>query len=558
MIQYQWANWALAFIEGFALILSPCILPILPILFAGSVTAGKRRFIGIIIGFVVVFSLVTSFARLFVQYVALDPDILRLIGFVVILFFGLIMVFDKLNFWFGRFSQRISALTEEIPDPRETGLWPGIILGAAVSLIWVPCGGPILAAAIVQAAVQDTYFESFLIVGFFALGSIIPLLIVAFLGKIFIKQIHFLKIHSIAIRKIMGVVIIAGAFLAFYGNWLPGYLPMPNAPNVVMENTEKHEGLIAGLRQPYAAPPLLGIQGWINSAPLNLEELRGKVVLLDFWTYSCINCVRTLPELNEWYRRFHDQGLEIIGVHTPEFEFEKDFENVKDAIARYHIHYPVALDNKYGTWISYHNRYWPSQYLIDKNGMVVYQKFGEGNAEIMEHNIVTLLNKDDLYLIDKPVPKMNQYDVLQTPEIYLGYLRVNGYGGIMSLVPNSMKKYKTPVVLAKDAWAVSGLWEQKSEKIIGGRGKPSIRLHFFAGKVFAVMGSENERNISVKVSLNGQPIGSQGGEDVTDSEVTVSEHRLYALADLAQADVGQITLEAQRSGLAIYTFTFGN
>lgn len=558
-MEYQWLNLGLAFVEGFALIASPCVLVVLPIVIAGALAGQKRTLVGMMIGFVCLFSLATLLTHYLVQNISMNSNLLRMIGFIFILGFGVVLVSDKLSQRFSRYAQRIADIAHIFPNPRQDGFWAGIGLGASLALIWTPCAGPILASAIVQSAVQKTWMNSVVILFFFASGAILPMALIALGGKWIFKQVLFLKSHAWQIRKGMGVVIILSALVALYGGRLPQYIPMHDAPNLQIPQVKHPKGLIAPLLQPYPAPPLQGIETWLNSSPLTIAQLKGKVVLIDFWTYSCINCIRTLPELERWYAQYHDKGLEIIGVHTPEFEFEKNPKNVERAIGDYHITYPVALDNHYGTWISYHNQYWPAQYLIDQNGMVVYQKFGEGNGDIMEHNILTLLNMPSYQIsIGKNHTAMNnQFEALQTREIYLGYLRSNAYGGAMNIVANAMSEYAMPFNLAQDTWAISGFWEVNRDRIVSGKLHPSIQLRFFAGKVYAVMGSESENPIHVKVFFNDSPIGDKGGKDVKDSTLIVNQYGLYELVHLPEPDVGVLTLQSDEPDLAIYTFTFG-
>ena len=433
----------------------------------------------------------------------------------LILIFGIILIIDPLSALFSRVFQGLSRVGQASPEQPTDGFISGCILGASLSLIWVPCGGPILAAAIVQSAVQKTYFDSVLILCFFALGSIIPLLLIGTVGRQLITQLQFLKSHSVLIRKILGIIMILSAVWALSGPRLPDKSPMVDAPNVVVPTVKAQDSLIGGLAQPYPTPALRGITEWINSPPLTLSELKGKVVLIDFWTYSCINCVRTIPELNAWYKAYHDKGLVIIGIHSPEFEFEKNADNVKRAVADYQIHYPVGLDNDYGTWLSFHNIYWPAQYLIDRNGMVVYENFGEGNAEVTEQNILTLLNIPGIPLsAETPhIPKPSE--ALQTPELYFGSKRASAYAGIEPLSENTTQQYSIPNNIPKDNWALSGGWKIEPERIITTHQHARIACRFFAGKVFAVMGSVTDQPITVTVLLNGHPIGAQGGKDLT-------------------------------------------
>lgn len=305
------------------------------------------------------------------------------------------------------------------------------------------------------------------------------------------------------------------------------------------------------LDKPYIAPDLKGISAWINSQPLTLQQLRGKVVLIDFWTYSCINCVRTLPYITAWDKKYRDKGLVIIGVHSPEFPFEKNLDNVKLAVKKYNIQYPVALDNDFATWRNYKNNWWPAHYLIDKNGNVVYTHFGEGGYDVTENNIRMLLGEN----IIKNMPKAaSQIGFFQTPETYLGYDRAERF---MSPEP-LFGAYLYPEKLRRHQWALKGHWERAAEKITAQKAGDAIQLHFHAKKVFLVMGSENNLPVSAKIYLNGKPIDTAAGKDVKNNELIVERDTLYELVNLPNAQDGTLEIIAQAPGLEAYAFTFGS
>lgn len=557
-------NYGLAFAEGFALILSPCILPILPIMLSGTIEGGKKRPLGIICGFVVTFALFTLFSRVLVQHLGINLDLLRKISFGIIALFGIVLVSDYLSAKFSHFTQWVANAGAGITTNKtaQGGFFSGLLLGAFISLIWVPCGGPIIAAAIVQTAIQKTSWQSFLTFFCFALGSAVPMLFIALVGRKIIGSVNFLKSRSELLRKCFGVIIIIAALVAPFANTIvSGYAPMPEAPNVTKAVTLADTGkLINGLSNPYPAPALQDNSAWINSAPLTLAQLKGKVVLIDFWTYSCINCLRTLPYLTSWYSKYHADGFVIIGVHTPEFEFEKNLTNVQQAVSKDHILYPVALDNNYATWTNYKNRYWPADYLIDKNGLVVYQHFGEGGYAEAEHNIRVLLGIKSpavAQINKKPEPNITAM-LLQTPETYLGYARADSYGGAQPLVYDQVQTYAFPAFLVKDNWALQGKWTVHSERIISAGDNAAIKIHFYARKVFAVMGSSGNKPIVVKILLDGEPIADNAGADVQDSQFILANHTIYEIVAFKQAMTGTLELIPESQGAEFYTFTFGS
>ncbi len=516
-------NLALAFVEGFALILSPCILPILPIMLSGGIEGGRSRPYGIITGFVLVFASFTIISRLLVQHLGINLDIVRYIAFALIGLFGLILISDKLSNKFEHLTQRFASIgmvASAKADQPSGGFFSGVLLGGLVSLIWVPCGGPILAAAIVRSAVEDSNWGSFFSFLFFALGSVLPMIIIAMLGKTIMQKLTFLKKNTGRLRKIFGVIILAAAVLAL----------IPMHTNSIPANTGLSEAtsnqLVDALSLPYPAPAILDApNNWINSPPLAIADLKGKVVLIDFWTYSCINCVRTLPYLNNWYAKYHDQGLVIIGVHTPEFEFEKNPSNVIQAVQEDGIKYPVVMDSNYATWLSYHNQYWPAHYLIDKQGNVVYESFGEGDYAQTEHNIQVLLGVQGNVTTPQPNAVATSAFSNQTPETYLGGARASKFLGL---------------------WSTEGSWVSQDQYIVSTGPNASITIDFNAQKVFLVAGVAN-KPVVVTVLLNGKNIGT----------FTLTHHDLYPVLTLPKQSTGKLTLQFATPGAELYTFTFG-
>ena len=307
------------------------------------------------------------------------------------------------------------------------------------------------------------------------------------------------------------------------------------------------EDTVLQLRDPvtqaYAAPEITGITGWINGKPQTLAALRGKVVLLDFWTYSCINCLRTLPHLREWQTRYADKGFTIIGIHSPEFAFEKDQPNVQRAIDRFQISWPVGLDNNMATWRAYNNKYWPAKYLIDQQGRVVYTHFGEGAYDITEQNIRTLLGLgaalDDTGAVAKVTSQA------QTPETYLGTHRAKsewkGPDGTWSKIPLHQ-------------WQALGQWTRTPEYIESTASGDTLYLHFHAKKVFLVMEGSGASTVQVKLESGGG--WDDLGKDAGDGRIVTDESRLYELADLPDTRDGVLKIVSTNPGTRLYAFTF--
>lgn len=540
-MQIELLNYVLAFLEGFALIISPCILPILPVILSGSIQGGKKRPFGIIIGFVVVFVLFTFFSRKLVAIFGIDLNIIRNISLALLFMFGIVMLSNYLTDKFDLLTQRLANVGSSLKIFNEpnSGFSSGILFGSLIGIIWTPCAGPILAAVILQTILQKTDLSSFITVLFFGIGVSIPMLIITIFGNTITTKFSFFKTHAISLRRLLGYIIIASVVYMIYGSGITISLTKPKENLLIPQKM-----LIHSLNKIYPMPQINGIAAWINSEPLQSAQLKNKVILIDFWTYSCINCIRTLPYLKDWYEKYHDQGLIIIGVHSPEFDFEKDLSNVKKAVANLGIKYPVALDNNYITWQNFNNHYWPAHYLIDKNGNVVYEHFGEGEYDVTENNIRFLLG-----LNSKPMQAEKTAYVPQTPETYLGYERADRFNSPEFFANNKSKLYSYPEKLNDDAWALKGNWIIEDQRIIADSPSSAIKLHFRAGKVYVVMGIAAKNPIKVKLFLNGNPapIG----------EVEVTTHTLYTLLDLSSSIDGTLEIVATEPGLEMYAFTFG-
>lgn len=543
-------NMGLAFIEGFALIISPCILPILPIILAGGLSGSKARPLGIIIGFVVTFTLVTLFIRVFIHFTGVDPDTIRNISFIMLLLIGVIMVSDYLSDKFSVFTERLANVGSSIGtiNNSQSGIWGGILFGGLVAVIWTPCAGPILAAVIVQSIIQQTSFSSVMVVLAFAIGAALPMLLITLIGRRAMNKFGFFRNRAIFFRKFLGIIIILSCLYLIYDSSIRLSFGQSRIPQTAATT------IINKIEHPYKAPQIAGISAWINSPPLQIGDLQGKVVLIDFWTYSCINCIRTLPYLKDWYDKYHDRGFEIIGIHSPEFAFEHDLANVKNAVEKYGIKYPVALDNNFTTWQNFHNEYWPAHYLINKEGNVVYEHFGEGEYDATENNIRFLLGLTGTVT---PTSALDAYSPMQTPETYLGYARAKTYASPQTIEKNLPANYSYPETLSMNQWALQGNWIVFSDKIKAASAGAAIKLHFHSKKVYAVIGMP-EKPIQVKVLLNGQPVIEDKGNDVLNGQITVVNDRLYSLIKLPSESDGDLELIAADAGLEIYTFTFGS
>ncbi len=315
----------LAFIEGIALILSPCILPILPLVLSSALGGGKQRPIGIIIGFITSFCLFAFFSRWIVLTLGIDVNIIKYASLVLLTLLGITMLSPYLSEKFSLLTQRFADIGNRFSGhEQEEGFFSGVAIGVLIGLIWTPCAGPILAVVLVQVIRQKSNWQGFLTLLAFSIGAGVPMLLITLLGRNVMNRLQFFKRHADGIRRILGAIILLSVVLIASGfdQRLLAWQSASSSNKQIINST----GLEDALDAPYPAPDFVGIDTWLNSPPLTMAQLKGKVVLIDFWTYSCINCVRTLPYITAWDQRYRDKGLVIIGVHSPEFEFEKNVE----------------------------------------------------------------------------------------------------------------------------------------------------------------------------------------------------------------------------------------
>lgn len=558
----------LAFLGGIVTILSPCILPILPIVLSGSVTGGKKRPLGVVAGFIVSFTFFTLFLSAIVKATGLSADALRIISVLIIAFFGLSLIMPNLQ----RFVEKrfiFNARAFQIKQGPSDGVWAGVLIGASLGLVWTPCVGPILASIITLAATSNVGADAVMVTLAYATGTSIPLLAITYGGRTLLTDHPWLLANTARIQKGFGVLMLLAA-LALFFSWdrafqtyiletFPNYgtgLTKLEDNALVKQQLEAIKTNPKGERMIQAPEFILGGQ-WVNSNPLTMQALRGKVVLVDFWTYTCINCIRTLPYLKSWHEKYKDKGLVIVGVHTPEFAFEKDIGNVKKAVSDFGITYAVMQDNDYATWQAYANRYWPAKYLIDATGTIRYTHFGEGEYDQTERMIQKLLSEAG-NAVEETVSNPTYRVQTRTPETYLGYRRIAGLASPEQIVPDKPVVFTAPVELRKNTFALSGVWT-----ISGERARPqkdaALTFHFDAAEVFLVMRPMKlGATGAIRVYLDGKPVAAElSGEDVSQAIVKITGDRLYKLIKLPSPGPHILKLEVLHNDIELYAFTFG-
>ena len=573
-----------AFVSGLVTIFAPCVWPLLPIILSASSGGGHRKPLGITLGIMLSFGLLTLTISYVIKIIPFDPDFLRYFAVGVIGFLGLMLVVPllsrKLEALVSRLSGKVSTGTAQ---SQGSGFWSGITVGAALGIVWTPCAGPILATIATLAATTSVNLGIIFVTIAYIIGIGIPLFIFATLGKYVFSKTRLFSKYTGRVQQVFGVIMIVTAILIAtnYDKVLQVKLldAFPSYTNFIYElegstgvkeqldqlNDNEGSGLLDNLNGDALtnlgpAPEFVGVTNWLNTEEaLSVSSLKGKVVLVDFWTYTCINCIRTLPHVTSWYEKYKDEGFVVVGVHTPEFEFEKKTENVADAIRQYNITYPVAQDNDYATWRNYDNRYWPAKYLIDASGNVRYVHFGEGKYKETEEAIQTLLEEAG-NLVDTPLSDISDQTPRErlSPETYLGSLRMTYYFPTRTL-DNGLGEFELSQNVPRNSFSFGGEWEVTDEYSKTGDSSV-LGYSFYADKVFLVMRPEVENtSTQVKVFLDGKQVEAKdAGNDVENGVVNVDSDRLYNLVDLSDgAGDHVLILEFGEGDVEVFAFTFG-
>jgi cytochrome c biogenesis protein CcdA/thiol-disulfide isomerase/thioredoxin len=537
----------IAFLAGLITAVSPCVLPVLPIVLAGGASGGRRRPYAIVAGMIAMFVVSILFATYLLHELGLPQDLLRNVAIALLFAVAVTLLWPRAGLLLER---ALAPLSRRLGGGGDLG--GGFLLGAALGFAFVPCGGPILAYVSAQAASVNFGFKPIALAIAYALGASVVMLGIAVGGR---RVAGPLRARMSQLRIALGIVVGASALALVFNADTRLQTALPNWTNFLQRHTEQtayashklygrsatpkpvRQTSLVGLPDYGPAPALHPGGRWFNTAPLTLRQLRGKVVLIDFWTYSCINCLRTLPHLEAWYSTYHPEGFVIIGVHTPEFAFEHVASNVGAAIRRLGIKYPVVQDNNYETWTAYNNEYWPAEFLIDRTGHIRHVHLGESSYGETEGFIRRLLSVTDVK--ETKVPDLTPTG-FGTPESYLGYERLERYAG-SSLHKNAVASYTFPRAVPQNELAYAGSWNVMSQRIVAGL-DARLRLHFLAQHVYLVLGGHGR----VSQLLDGMKRGT----------IDVNSYRLYTLLNLPKPEDATLDLHFT-PGVQAYAFTFG-
>jgi cytochrome c biogenesis protein CcdA/thiol-disulfide isomerase/thioredoxin len=604
---------AFAVLAGAATAITPCVLPVLPALLSASGSGGRRRPLGVVTGLTLTHTITIVGIASVVDGVGFADGTLRTLAIVMLGIFGLTLLVPRASHWI---EARMSALSRLGPRDAGDGFRSGLPVGGALGFVYAPCAGPILAAVISVSASRGTTGGLVAVAVAYGLGSGVVLLALALGGRRVIDRLRRGR-RGPLVQRGFGVVMVLTALLMLanldirfqsaLASEFPSFLTNPTgglersravearladlrgaskfkartgsppAPPAAAASDGARAGsphappaaaasdaALPGVRTPDlavlgAAPEFTGTQRWFNSPPLTMKGLRGRVVLIDFWTYTCINCLRTLPYLKAWDARYRAQWLTVVGVHTPEFAFEKKAANVLQAIRDKGLRYPVVQDNDYATWNAFTNQAWPAHYLVDARGRVRYVHLGEGDYPQTEAAIRTLLaeaGQRRLGAAARPRGRIETVGAKSTPETYLGSARAQGFSPVGPA--NGTRDYAAARgdALPQSVFSLGGRWAIGDESARAVR-HATITAHVVGTAVYLVLSSAGDRPRRVQVRLDGRPISAAlAGDDVHDGVVTVRRQRLYALVRLRSIQDHVLTLRLD-PGVSGYAFTFG-
>ena len=583
--------YLLAFVGGVLTILSPCILPVLPFVFARADQPFRRSGLPLLAGMALTFSLVATAAAFGGHWVVRLNQGGRYAAMAIFLVLGITLIFPSLAEKLTHPLVQAGSKLQGGPGGEQASPGKSFLLGISTGLLWAPCAGPILGLILTGAAIQGPGARSTFLLLAYALGAAVSLAIALLAGKKVLSTMKRSLAFDVWIRRGLGIAVIAGVVAIALG-WDTNLLAKFSFVNTANAETRLIQKLgpaksarLALAHNPSTTPvsaaqtqvklddegPMPSLDGavaWINSPPLTTQSLRGKVVLIDFWTYSCINCLRALPYVEAWSQKYKDAGLVVIGVHTPEFAFEKDRANVEKAVRDLHITYPVAIDSNYQIWQAFDNEYWPAHYFSDGKGRVRYHHFGEGEYDQSEHVIQELLKANGAQSLAAGVVDVSATGVeakpdngnVASPETYIGYKRAEHFASEEPLNRDVRSVYAPHPRLSQNQWALAGAWTVSSEDAVSQAPHAKILFRFHARDLHLVLGpAKNGKPVRFIVKIDGTAPGDDHGSD-TDAhgEGTVKVHRLYQLIRQKGAvEDRTFEIEFLDPGVQAFAFTFG-
>ena len=582
----------LAFLGGALTILSPCILPVVPFVLARTEQPFARSTLPLLIGMAATFAAISTLAAVGGAWAVHVNNYGRIFAMVLLALSALALLSRRFA---DRATRPIVALGARLSERRadgSTGVVSSVVLGIATGFLWAPCAGPILGLILTGAALRGPSTETTVLLLAYALGAAASLAIIAAASTRVIAALKRTFAAGEWLRRALGAaVLLAVASIAL--GWDTGVLTRlstagtnrleqglieqvnPRAGsesdqgsmNGSMTGTMSGHAPAADVQVEGEMPSLAGAVTWLNSPPLTREALRGKVVLIDFWTYSCINCLRALPYVKSWWERYRADGLVVIGVHAPEFPFEKDPGNVTHAVKDLGITYPVALDNNYAIWQAFNNEYWPAHYFIDAQGRIRGHHFGEGDYAGSEQLIRQLLAEAGAASLPgqataaggSGVEAASDLSAIGSPETYVGYERAANFASPGGERHDEPYDYRAPQALDLNQWALSGTWRVEPQRAVATATPADIEFRFSARDLHLVLGPAGGHAIRFRVTIDGRAPNADHGVDVqADGTGRVTEQRLYQL--LRQKDPkGEHTfrIEFLDPGVQAYSFTFG-
>ncbi|WP_075293134.1 cytochrome c biogenesis protein DipZ [Pararhizobium arenae] len=579
----------IAYLGGVLTIFSPCILPILPFVFARAGQPFFKSTLPMLAGMAATFALVATLAAIGGSWAVRANEFGRLAALALLALFGVSLLFPRTANWLARpaanFGNRLNNKVGMGTAPTAAS---GLILGIATGLLWAPCAGPILGLVLTGAALQGANAQTTLLLLAYATGAASSLAIALLAGsKAFARMKHALPVSE-RIRQGLGAAVLAGVAVVASGldtrvlarlsytstsafeqallDGLDTRTPRETGRVVVTASKDGGKPFLSDLPIESDAPSLDGAVQWLNSPPLSRQQLLGKVVLVDFWTYSCINCIRTIPYVRAWAEKYKDHGLVVVGVHAPEFAFEKNVDNVRTAIADFKIGYPVAIDNDYRIWRAFDNSYWPAHYLIDAQGRVRYHHFGEGNFAETERAIKDLLREAGGEMTTaatvNPLGKGAQATPdlahLGSGETYLGYQRASNFISPEGLLADAPRDYSLANA-GLNEWGLAGRWTIKAENALLEAAGGGITYRFSAFDLHLVLGPDrNGKPVRFQVTIDGKPPGKDHGADIDpDGNGTITATRLYQLVrQSGQVEARSFEIRFLDTGVEAYAFTF--